>query len=69
MSVLDVQAKHNPWVKAKYLLELGEWLYRQPKFSLQDALDQFQQVVLILLSLREKPPATESGECSFGRAG
>ncbi len=49
----------HPWIKVNYLIELGEWLYQQNRFSLQDTLLQFQYAVHTLLRLRSKP--TEKG--------
>ncbi len=55
LCVRCIQSDLHPWIKVNYLIELGEWLYQHGKFSLQDALDQFQLAVHILLRLREKP--------------
>ena len=60
--ILASQSDLHPWIKVNYLIELGEWLYQENRFSLQDALDQFQHAVYILLRIKAKPEAMQGEE-------
>lgn len=46
-----LQSASNEWQKFDYLLEFGQWLYCS-EFPLEDAMDQIQWAIDILLNFK-----------------
>ena len=60
---LSFQSPSNEWLKIDLLIEFGQWLYSN-EFPLQDAIDQIEWAVDIILNMKTESDAKkEPGMC------
>ncbi|XP_056005172.1 cilia- and flagella-associated protein 46-like isoform X7 [Ostrea edulis] len=54
----------NEWLKVDYLLEFGQWLYSN-EFPLQDAIDQLEWAVDIMLNMKTETDLKKEAEAAL----
>lgn len=59
-----LQSPSNEWLKVDYLLEFGQWLYSN-EFPLQDAIDQLEWAVDIMLNMKTETDLKKEAEAGL----